>query len=112
MKGSFDSQRGHDPQGKSHCAKSTQINMSRAHMNSQRQEEHAQGLHRSASGLPNVYYGFEFSVFMGCAYKFVSDSCAFSWALFLLWFVLFNFNVIVFVLFHYILIYFRKQMNE
>jgi hypothetical protein len=34
-------------------------------MNSQRLEQHAQGLHRAAPGLLCVYDGFQFSVFVG-----------------------------------------------
>ena len=34
-------------------------------MNSQRLKQHAQGLHGSAPGPLNIYYGFNFSVFYG-----------------------------------------------
>ena len=41
------------------------INMNKAPMNSQRLRWHGQGLHGSAPGPLHIYYGFQFSVFMG-----------------------------------------------
>lgn len=56
-----------------------------------------------------VYYGFQLSVFMDlipeCENKWVSDSCTFFGALFFLMVCPANFNVIVFVLSYYILLY-------
>jgi len=77
-------------------------------MNSQRQRQYAQGLHRSAPGLLCSHYGFQFSTFIWISKwmnEMFSDSCAFFCAHFIL-FVLSNSDGFVFALsLYYITLY-------
>ena len=84
---------------------------------SQRRRQHAQGLHSSAPDPLCLYSNFQFSVFYGipqCVNAWVSDSCAFSWALFLGLFCLVQLwcDSFCFILLYFILFLMNEWMNK
>lgn len=81
--------------------------MNKAHMNSKKLKQYAQGLHKSAASPLCIYYGFSFSVFIVLMSEGMTGSLILMLFLeffVLCWSALSNFNVIDLVLSYYIFI--------
>lgn len=89
------------------------INMNKAHMNSETEAASTQPTQVCTKSYTLILLWLPVQYFYGIAEhgnKRVSDPCALSWVFFLHWSVLSDFDMMIFVLPYYVLLYF--SMNK